>query len=185
MSRNRTLTLILTVALIALTGCSAASTPTTSHTPSAQAVKPSPSPTPTPAPTGLAPVPSAAILTEVAANLRAADDQIRSQFATGVSEVGTPAGVTWWTTVKLSTSNIALTGDAYKKSQAVFGNYDPAAFDDWLHGALLPLSGDLITWYQAAPGSAEQKAGQAKVEADLGAADADIKLVLSGQVSQI
>jgi hypothetical protein len=184
MSRNRTLILILTVTSVALTGCSAAATPPPSHTPNVQAVRPSTSPTPTPAPAKLAPVPSAAVLSEVAANLQAADDQIRSQFATGVSEVGTPAGVTWWTTVNLSTSNIALTGDAYTKSQAVFGNYDPAAFDDWFHGALLPLSRDLITWYQSAPGSAEQTAGQAKVEADLGAADADIKLVLSGQVSQ-
>jgi hypothetical protein len=125
------------------------------------------------------------VLAEGAANLQAADDQLRSQFATGVSEVGTPAGVNWWTTVQLSTSSITLTEAAYKKSQAVFGNYDPSAFDDWFHGALLPLSGDLITWYQAAPGSAEQIAGQAKVEADLAAADADIKLVLSGQASQI
>ena len=178
-SSRASLISIFTVAAVALSGCSAATAPAKSPTASAQAVQPSPSPT------ALAPVPSTAVLAEAAANLQTADDQIRAQFKTGVSEVGTPAGVTWWTTVQPSTSSITLTKAAYKKDQALFGDYDPAAFDDWFHTALLPLSGDLITWYQAADGSAERTAGQSKVEADLAAADADIKLVLSGQGSQI
>jgi hypothetical protein len=175
--------LIIVTSALLLTGCSSAPAPTPVESATAQAA--APITRPSSARTGLTPAPSAAILAEQAATLQAVDDQIRADFATGMSVVGTPAGVDWWTTVDLSNSSIPLSGDAYKKTQAVFGDYDPAAFDDWLHGALLPLSTDLITWYQAPVGSTEQTTGQSKVEADLAAADADIKLVLAGQVSQM
>lgn len=158
-------------------------------TSSAKATTAPPVATPTPKVTAAAvtPTPSAAVLTAAAANLQAADDSLRAQFAVGVATVGTPDGVAWWTTGPgdPDSASIAVPSKAYKQTQALFGTYDPIALDNWLHVALLPLSGDLITWYQAPKGSAEETAGEARVNADLDAADADIKLMRAGQVSQM
>ncbi len=177
--------LVTVLVTTALVGCSTAAPAAHTSKVSSAASSKAASAAPVATPSSVTPVPSVAVLAQGASDLQSADDELRSQFATGVSEIDTPAGVTWWTTVNLSMSSITLTSDAYKKAQTLFGNYDPPALDDWSHTALLPLSGDLVTWYQAASGSAEQTTDQAKVTADLAAADADVKLVLSGQTSQL
>lgn len=179
---------VVVIVALVIIGIASNGSGTPTHAAAAKTSVPrkTPKAAPMPSPGTVPPTPSPAVLAKAAAILNAADNKVEAEFTKGIYVVGTPAGVKWWTSVKLPDSAYTLDGAAYKKVQSLFGYYDPPALDDWFHGKLVNLPGDITTWYQTAapdPTSAQTLAAQGKVVADLNGAAADAKLVASGQPS--